>query len=72
MRCHVLFYLNWHMIVHGGQIIAGDRLISSFLLSLMTDNVHNYPHRFLLFNFSLHSINFLFRSFFIYRSFYSF
>jgi len=39
------------------------------LFSLPTGNVHNCPLCFLLFNFSLYSINFLFCSFSVYRIF---
>ena len=40
--------------------------------SLLTGNIHRCPLCFLLFNFSLYFINFLFCFFSIYRSFYSF
>ena len=42
------------------------------LFSLLTGNAHHCPFCFLLFNSSPHSINFLSRSFFFYKSFYSF
>jgi hypothetical protein len=40
-----------------------------FLFSLLTIKVHNYPLCLLFFNFSPHSLNFLFRPYFFYRSF---
>jgi hypothetical protein len=47
-------------------------IFSSFFFSLLRGNVHYCPFHFLLFNFIFHSMNFLFCSFSIYRSFYSF
>jgi hypothetical protein len=63
------------VVVDSDEIVVDGRLIYFFLflsLSLLTGNVHYYSLCFLLFNFSPHSINFLFCSFFIYRTFYSF
>jgi hypothetical protein len=68
----VLFHLEWHVTAYGGWIVVGGHLIFFLLFSLVTSNVYHCPICFLLFNFSSHTINFLFRLFFIYRSFYSF
>ena len=40
-----------------------------FLFFLLTTKVHNYPLHLLLFNFSSHSLNFLFHPYSFYRSF---
>ena len=50
---------------------SNGHLISLLLFSLLICNVHHCPICFLLFNFSLHSINLLFHFVFIYRNFYS-
>ena len=50
---------------------SDGHLISLLLFSLLICNVHHCPICFLLFNFSLHSINLLFHFVFIYRNFYS-
>jgi hypothetical protein len=68
---HVLFHVEWRVTAYSGWIITGDYLIF-FLFSLLTCNVYYCPICFLLLNFSPRSINFLFCSFFIYRSFYYF
>jgi hypothetical protein len=61
---------SWQLTVVG--LLPVVFRIFPLLFSLLTDNIHHCPFCFLLFNFSPHSINFLFRFFFIYRSFYSF
>jgi hypothetical protein len=66
----VLFHLEWCIIDHSGRIIAGDHLIFFFIFSLLIGNVQHCLLCFLLFNFSPHSINFLFHSISIYTSFY--
>jgi hypothetical protein len=68
--CPLLFGV--HETTYDCQIVAGDCLIFfSFFLSHISD-VYYCPFCFLLFNLSPHSINFLFHSFSIYRSFYYF
>jgi len=57
---------------YGSRIIAGGRLIFFLPFYLLASNVYKCPLCFLLFNFSPHSINFLFRFFFICRNFYYF
>jgi len=61
---------SWQLTVVGLLLVVFR--IFPLLFSLLTGNIHHCPFCFLLFNFSHHSNNFLFRFFFIYRSFYSF
>jgi hypothetical protein len=72
MRHRVLFHLEWLVAADGGWIVASGLLNFPLLFSLLIGNIHRCPLCFLLFNFSPHSISFLFRLFSIYRSFYSF
>ena len=60
----------WRLMVVGWSLMIVR--FFSLLFSLLTSNVHHCSLCLLLFNYSPHSINFLFQSFFIYKSFYSF
>jgi hypothetical protein len=71
-ECAVMFSSTWcgacsFMVV--GLPLMTDYFYFSFLFSLLTVKVHNYHLCLLFFNFSPHSLNFLFRPYFFYRSF---
>ena len=72
MSHHILFNSKWRVAASGGLIIISGYLIFSLLFSLLIGNVHHFSLWYLLFNLSSYSINFLFRSFSIYRSIYYF
>jgi len=71
-ECAVVFSSTWcgacRLMVVGLPLMT-DYFYFSFLFSLLTAKVYNYHLCLLFFNFSPHSLNFLFRPYFFYRSF---